>query len=363
MSIMIPEISDIAVGEEISAIDRIVDGYKTYQVLRAALDRGLFDWLDEHGPATREEIGSALSINGMFTRSLFQTLTDLGLLVQKDDRFANSSTAGRLLVKRSAAYQGDWILNASDEQGPWSHLEETLALTAPKNTGFSAGPGPQFLRALAERTLRGEVQDVTRILAEWHGFDSATKLLDVGGGHGLYAIAACQKNPRLRAVVFDKPHVIGITEEFIRAYGMEDRITVRGGDIVTDDPGSGYDIVMISHLLYKFRADLPAIFGKVAAGLRPGGLFVSNHWFCGPVCGEGSAGISELDRSIHSYGHPLCHPEDFASGMFSKGLVVTRKTTARSNFGQSHVHVAEKVPEHKGPVPEYKGSCGCESCR
>lgn len=360
---MIPKICDITVGEEISAIDRIVDGYKTYQVLRAALSLGLFDWLDEHGPVPREEIGRALSINGMFTRSFFQTLAELGLLWQKDECFANTDMASRLLVKRSAAYQGNWILNASDMGGKWSHIEDTLAQTAPKNTGFSDGPGPQFLSALAERTLRGEVQDVTKILAAWEGFGSAKKLLDLGGGHGLYAIAACQQNPGLHAVVFDKPHVIELTREFIRAYGMEDRITVRGGDIVTDDPGSGYDIVIISHLLYKFRADLPAIFGKVAACLKSKGLLISNHWFCGPVCGEGLAGICELDRSIHSYGHPLCHPEDFASGMFSKGLVVTKRTTVRSNFGQSQVHVAEKVPDGESLHPEYKGSCGCESCR
>jgi SAM-dependent methyltransferase len=353
----------IQIGEEVSSIDTIVDGYKTYQVVWAALELGLFDWLDMHGPTFREEIGKALSINGMFTRSFFQTLVELGYLSGKDDRFANTDLTTRLLVQKSPAYQGDWILNAADQHGPWSNLSETLVVTAPKNTGFSEGPNPRFLNALAERSLRGEVQEVTKVMAAWEGFGTANKLLDIGGGHGLYAIAACQQNPELRAVVFDKPHVIDLTREFIQRYGMENRIAVVGGDIIRDDPGSGYDIVIISHLLYKFRADLPSIFGKVASSLRPRGLFVSNHWFCGPVCGSGSSGISELDRSIHSYGHPLCHPEDFASAMFMNGLVVTKKITIPSNFGISHVHVAEKVPEGKSPLPNEKESCGCQSCQ
>lgn len=353
----------IQIGEEITSIDTIIDGYKTYQVLRTALRLGLFDWLDGHGSTPREEIGNALSINGMFTRSFFQTLVDLGFLSVKEDRFENTGTATRLLVKTSPAYQGDWILNAADEQGQWASLPETLVATAPKNTGFSEGPSPQFLKALAERSLRGEVQDITKIIAAWDDFGTAKKLLDIGGGHGLYAIAACQQNPKLHAVVFDKPHVLELTREFIRNYGMEDRISVMAGDIVKDDPGTGYDIVVISHLLYKFRTDLPSIFKKVAASLRPRGLFVSNHWFCGPVCGAGSSGVRELDRSIHSYGHPLCHPEDFAAGMFMKGLVIIKNTTIPSNFGISHVHVAEKVPEGESPLPGQKRSCGCESCQ
>jgi SAM-dependent methyltransferase len=357
-----PKINDIKIGEETSTIDTIVDGYKTYQVVRAALETGLFDWLDAHGSTSREELGKALSINGSFTRSFLQTLVDLGYIREKDDRFANTDLAATLLARRSPAYQGDWILNASDEHGPWNSLKGTLVSVA-KNTGCSGGASPQSLKALAERSLRGEVQGVTRIIAAWEGFGSAKKLLDIGGGHGLYAIAACQQNPKLEAVVFDKPLVVDQTREFVRSYGMEDRITVMSGDIMHNDPGSGYDIVIISHLLYKFRTALPQIFGKVASSLKPRGIFVSNHWFCGPVCGSGSSGLLELDRSLQSYGHPLCHPEDFAGAMFMKGLVVTKRTTIPGTFGISHIHVAEKVPEGCSPLPDQKESCGCQSCQ
>lgn len=357
------DLANVKVGEEISSIDGIVDGYKTYQVLRAALELGLFEWLDEHGPSSREDIGNALSINGMFTRSFFQTLAELGYLSGKNDRFGNTVNATRFLVRKSPSYQGDWILNASQEHGQWDCLKDTLTSAAPKNTGFFDGPNPQFLRALAERSLRGEVQEVSKILTGWEGFSSAKTLLDLGGGHGLYAIAACQKNPGLHAVIFDKPHVIDLTREFIRHYGMEDRISVMAGDIVTDDPGSGYDIVIISHLLYKFRAELPSIFKKVEASLKPHGLFVSNHWFCGPVCGTGSSCVKELDRSIHSYGHPLCHPEEFASEMFKNGLVVTKKAVITTNFGDALVHLADKVPVGERRLPIHHESCGCESCQ
>ena len=90
-----------------------------------------------------------------------------------------------------------------------------------------------------------------------------------GGGHGLYAIALCQANPYLKGVVFDKPHVIGCTNHYIELYQMEGRLSAQGGDICTDSYGSGYDIVIISHVLYKFRKNLEMIFDKVSDCLNP----------------------------------------------------------------------------------------------
>ncbi len=46
--------------------------------------------------------------------------------------------------------------------------------------------------------------------------------------------------------------------------------------------GTGYDIVLISHLMYRFRNDMPFVFRKMHSCLKLGGLFVLNHWFCGP---------------------------------------------------------------------------------
>ena len=360
------QLKDALIEEEISSIDTIVDGYKTYQVVRAALEMGLFEWLDNHGPASREELVKALSMKGMFSRSFFQTLAEQGLIIAekgREGRISNTGLATRLLVQKSPTYQGNWILHIADTHSEWSSLKKVLVEPAGNNPDLPAVMAPGLFKSLGERSLRGELQEVTKIITAWDGFSSAKKLLDIGGAHGLYAIAACQQNSQLHAVIFDKPEVIGLTKEYIRAYGMEDRISVVGGDISQDKPGEGYDIVIVSHLLYQFRRDLPSIFEKVSSILNPKGLFISNHWFCGPVCGEGSTGIRELDLAFHSGGHPLCHPEKVAEEMTRYGLTVTKKTTAPSNFGISHIHVAEKVS--LGEIPQIhnmKESCGCHSC-
>ena len=46
------------------------------------------------------------------------------------------------------------------------------------------------------------------IISELPEFKEARKLLDLGGGHGLYAITFTKSNPNLGAYVFDFPDVV-----------------------------------------------------------------------------------------------------------------------------------------------------------
>lgn len=46
------DLSNLKVPGGIKAIDDIAAGYKAYQVLMTATEKGLFDWLDEKGEST-----------------------------------------------------------------------------------------------------------------------------------------------------------------------------------------------------------------------------------------------------------------------------------------------------------------------
>ena len=65
----------------------------------------------------------------------------------------------------------------------------------------------------------------------------ASRLLDLAGGPGTYAIAFAKANPQLNAVVFDLGHTIKLTQEFIKAAGMEDRVTTQAGNCLEDTFG------------------------------------------------------------------------------------------------------------------------------
>ncbi|AKX94204.1 O-methyltransferase [Moorella thermoacetica] len=347
---------DLACPQGVERIDSITAGYQAYQVLRAALELGLFDWLAENGPGCREEITTALKLNGMFTRSFLQALVDLGFLTCKGEKYRLTELARDFLVRRSPCYQGDLFLSTARPDSWWNNFKDTLTVIKPPEQDFDAVPTPDFIKALAQRSLRGELQAVTRSIVAWEGFRGARTLLDLGGGHGFYAIALCQVNPNLRAVVFDKPHIIACTREFIRQYGLEDRVIVQGGDACSEEWGGGYDIVLISHLLYKYRKELAAFIGKAFTALKPGGLLACNHWFCAPGCGSEGDGLRELDRSIHSFGHPLCHMEEFNNLLATTGFSLWQLLDVPSAYGMAKLHLAVKkgLASTKAMMP---GSC------
>jgi SAM-dependent methyltransferase len=346
---------DLSMPAGMAKIEKVVLDYQVFQTFLAAVNLGLFDYLVEKGAADRKVISEGIGINGMFSRSFLDTLVEIGLLLKQNENYQNSDIANDFLVSSSPFYQGDWVKNTG-RGNHWGNLEESLKREKPeiKNTG--SGPGESFLSSLAETSLRGELQAVTKTIAGWNGFGKAKSLLDLGGGHGLYAIALCQANPNLKGVVFDKPEVTQITQKYIEKYQMSSRMSTRGGDICSDSFGSGFDIVIVSHLLYKFRKELEPFFDKVYKALNPGGLLVTNHWFCAPGCTAEGSSVKELAKSLQSFGHPLCHIEDFYKVFENKGFELIVKSDIPSAHGTSCLQLAVKG---EGGKNASGGSCGC----
>ncbi|KUO78238.1 MAG: hypothetical protein APF81_25130 [Desulfosporosinus sp. BRH_c37] len=337
-------ITKLKVSAEIEHIKAIMSGYQAYQILTAALGLKVFDWLESRGSAHHEEITASLGINGMFSRSFLQSLVDMKLLVKTGENYSNSPIASSVLISSSLGYQGDWFKNTGSPTSKWSDLTETLLAKEPSISEFNAGPSKKFIQAIAQRSLQGELQAVTSAIRSWEGFSQASSLIDIGGGHGLYTIALCQSHPTLQGLVFDKPHVIGFANEFIEHYGLSERISTQGGDALSDNLGTGFDIAIIAHLLYKFRKQLPEFFRQLNSTVKPGGIIVSNHWFCNPGCvmEEDGAGVQNLERAIQSSGHPLCHSEEFSALFKQNGFSIIYKLDMPSAYGTSQLHIAVK---------------------
>jgi ubiquinone/menaquinone biosynthesis C-methylase UbiE len=101
------------------------------------------------------------------------------------------------------------------------------------------------------------------------------QLLDAGGGHGLYSIELCRKNPRLRAVVYDSPEALGRARDNIVASGLENRVRVRPGDLTTDDLEGPFDAVLLANVIHGFAAQTNVdILNKVHGALASGGRVV-----------------------------------------------------------------------------------------
>jgi len=136
--------------------------------------------------------------------------------------------------------------------------------------------GPFFgevVQCMAENARCGLLQETVRVVQENVDFTNVKKLLDLGGGHGLYAIAFAKLNENLQAFVFDLPPVTQKTKDFIEKYGAS-RVDIIPGDFFNDKIGNGYDVIFSS---FNPGGKVPSLIPKISEALNPGGVFVTRQ--------------------------------------------------------------------------------------
>ena len=127
--------------------------------------------------------------------------------------------------------------------------------------------------------LAGRAKNVAPVVAEklsWRG----PVLLDVGGGTGIYSIAWLRRNAQGRAIVFDRPEVLKIAQEFAIQYEVADRLECVPGDMFTDDLPQQVDTILLSNVLHDW--DVPEcrqLIQRCADALIPGGELVIHDVF------------------------------------------------------------------------------------
>lgn len=128
--------------------------------------------------------------------------------------------------------------------------------------------------------LAGRARNVAPVLAERYPLPGVRRLLDVGGGTGIYSIAWVQKHPDLTAVVWDRPDVLKVAREMAEAFGVADRIELVPGDMFRDPVPSGADAVLLSNILHDWDvAECRELIGRCAGALASGGRLLIHDVF------------------------------------------------------------------------------------
>ena len=217
------------------------------------------------------------------------------------------------LVPGTRFYVGDYIGLSAESPGVLEMVERLRtnrpAGSKPDEEGaafiYREGLESAMEKELTARrftlALAGRAKCVAPSLAALARFRRAKKLLDIGGGTGIYSIACLHGNPQLRAIVWDRPEVLKIADEMARQQGVADRLECRAGDMFADPVPTGCDTILLSNILHDW--DVPEnkrLIGRCAAALPAGGQLTIHDVFLNDTL-DGPLPIALYSAALFSF--------------------------------------------------------------
>lgn len=211
-----------------------------------------FGVADEIGDSERSsaEIARALQLHEDSLYRLLRMLASIGVFEESQHRVFRNNRLSNPLRRNHPQSVRDMILmhNTDVMARPW--FESLEAGIRNGETPFVKSHGEELFAYMDNHsefdTLFARAMDAVEAITgvdylhdfDWRPFD---RLIDVGGSKGAKAIAILKVNPHLKAMVFDRPQVIAMAEEFWRAHGGEDllpRVAFTAGDALEAVPSA-----------------------------------------------------------------------------------------------------------------------------
>ncbi|MBC8356939.1 MAG: methyltransferase domain-containing protein [Planctomycetes bacterium] len=214
-----------------------------------------------------DELRHALGIAERPAVVLVTALRAMGFIENGDsERLALAPMAAEHLAPGTAFEVTDYIGLAATSPGVLEMVER-LRTNQPADVSGDGGAAFIFRQGtksamdqqdLARHftlALAGRAKNVAPVLAERLPMDGVTRVLDVGGGTGIYSIALLQKHPQLQAIVLDHTEVLKVAAEMAENYGVADRLELREGDMFADPLPTDCEVTLLSNILHDW--DVP----------------------------------------------------------------------------------------------------------
>ena len=271
------EIRDEAVPDKILQLGL---GFWSSKALLSAVELGVFTELGR-GPLDGESLRARLNLHARSARDFFDTLVALGTLERKDGRYHNTRESDLFLDRSKRSYIGGLLEMANARLYPsWGTLTRALKTGEPQNESkddrdtFAAlysDPArlKQFLSAMT-----GISMGAARALAQQFPWSSFRSFIDVGGAQGCVSVQLALAHPHLTGGEFDLPIVGPVFEEYIRSFGLNERLQFYPGNFF-ENPLPAADVLIMGHILHDWDLDKKRmLIAKAYEALPQGGALI-----------------------------------------------------------------------------------------
>ena len=247
------------------------------------------------------------------------------------DRHQLTALGREYLVKGSPWYLGPYYAPIQDTPIVQGYLK-VLRTGKPANWQAKADGGDwhasmlsaDFARGFTElMNCRGTVfgqrlaQALTPLLGE------GTRVLDVGGGSGIYSSTLVAAHPQLTATVLEQAPVDRLTRQEIARHGLQEMINVVTADMFTAPWPQGADVLLLSNVLHDWDfPEVRTLLKKSAQTLPAGGLLVIHEAFLRDDK-TGPLPVAEYSALLMNITQGKCYtPSEYGSILTELGFTV-----------------------------------------
>jgi L-tyrosine C(3)-methyltransferase len=234
-------------------------GHAAFQYLRAGAELGLFEKLEQQPGLDRSELRTALGLEDRALDILLLGTTALRLIEHSDAGYRNSARISEVFA------EGRWdtlqaVIGFEAYVAYAGLVDFTESLRANTNIGLRRipGTGEDLYRRLPDNPAMNEVfyhymhtwsELAHGYLVEKVDFTTVSRLLDVGGGDAVNAIALARAFPLLAVTVLELPSVAPLARKRVDEAGLGDRIEVIETDMFAEPFPRDHDGVLFAHQL------------------------------------------------------------------------------------------------------------------
>lgn len=259
-------------------IRETASAYRQSRVFLTAFELKVFTVIEKDNN-TSEQIAENLGTDIRATDRLLNALVALGFLNKRDGYFCNKVELVPYLVEGKERYMAN-LFHSNHLWDSWSTLTDAVKQGGAVKTGETKDNEKwreSFIAAMHHRA-QGQADE----LAESIDLSNVHKVLDIGGGSGVFSMGIIKKRPEAEAVVFDLPEVTSIAKRYIEEEGFANSISTYDGDLHTDEFPEGFDLIIISAIVHmNYYQENEEMIEKANHSLNSGGQIVVKDFIMG----------------------------------------------------------------------------------
>lgn len=242
-------------------MSRMLGGYRVTQMLFVAAELGIADAL-ANGPKSVDELATAAKAEPRALFRILRALAALGVFAERNDGTFELTPLARTLQSDVPGSVRPFALSYGAKWW-WASFGSLLDSVRTGKPAFELVHGMGLFDYLdrhpdAASTFNANMTAMTGVeadaVANAYDFSGLHLLADIGGGHGTLSAAILKRQPRARALIFDRPSVIDGAASVLEGLGLRDRCELVPGDFFASIP-AGADVYTLKDILHDWDDD------------------------------------------------------------------------------------------------------------